>query len=253
MSDQLDPRQSRPVEKELNQSKLDDLKLKPQDEETASAVEAFVKDMQGKVDAEPDPDLEVEAKTQDINIEPHQDFDFPSQSQQLINEAIPDTTKIEITEEDRVLYLKQTVSRSPIRMDILLFGGAMRVSIRSRTSHEQMRVQDLLREAVKRGVIAEDDVTAIIGWTHFILAALMVERINGELMAEISLKPDDQDPDRVSKDWDIVYAVIKKNFIEAPIHWWNAVLSALQIFERKNAKLNSEVANQGFWTPRDSD
>ncbi len=165
---------------------------------------------------------------------------------QFLTEALVDEKKIEITAEEKDLFVKAMLTDAPFKLTVKLFGGKLVAEMRSRSHYEQKRIFDLVNLDLREGKIKETDLAMMVSRSQEYCAGLMIERWNGKLFSEIVLKPG------TSLEED---AKVMRQFyhdkVEAPgMLQWNAMLNAMRIFETKCAELSTMAANADFWTPR---
>lgn len=235
--------------REIADAKSDPLKFDPQDPTTAAAVQEFLADKTSEFQAEAPPGSAApEVKAPGVNLTPNAEFDSGDPKSTFISEALSPIDKIEISEEEKIIFLKAVLADVPVRLPVKLYGGRMTVEMRSRSAFEQKRVFDVLKLDEKEAVFDPGDMAMMITRTHYYLGALMIERINGELFSELTIPPGND----LAADAAKMRAAVDKLFLKMGNVKWTSILNALRIFEHKCAKLNSEAANEGFWNPQGS-
>lgn len=227
------------------------MKFNPQDEETAALVREFIEQKTGTAAAPITPtgdggEVEVPVESPKINLPPNQEFDGGDANQQFISEALAPVDRVSISDNEKELFLKAVLNDKPVRFPVSLYHGKMTIEVRSRSSHEQKRVFDILKQDQKDGLYDPADVAMMITRMHYYLGALMVERINGVVFSEMSLTPGTT----LDQDVKVMRAVVEKLFEPIGSIRWTSILNALRIFEHKCAKMNSEAANEVFWSPQ---
>lgn len=245
-----DPKSNIP--KEIAGAKSTDLKFSPSDPATAELVKEFIAQKADETGVAPSAasipeteDHQAEIPTR-VNLPPNPEFEGGDPSQTAITEALISTDRIEISEAEKELFLKAVLNDAPVRLTVKLYHGKLSVEMRSRSSFEQKRVFDILKEDQKDGLFTEGDLAMMVTRMHYYLGALMIERINGELFSETQIpvgKTLDEDKTRMRE-------VVAKLFEGMSSIRWTSVLNALRIFEHKCARMNSEAANEGFWNPQ---
>lgn len=238
------------IPKEISGAKSTGLKFDPQDAATAELVKEFMAEKSAESEAPPDGDEarpEGEQITQpQVEITPNQEFDGGDTNQQFISEALAPINRVEITEAEKVLFLKAVLNDAPVKFPVTLYNGQMTVDVRSRSSYEQKRVFDILKLDQQEGLYEQADVAMMITRMHYYLGVLMVERINGTLFSELKLMPGTS----IEQDTKVMREAASKLFEGMSSIRWTSILNALRIFEHKCAKMNSEALNEGFWTPQ---
>ena len=181
-----------------------------------------------------------------VEIQPNADFNMPNPYDTMLTEALVDTQKVDVTDEEKALFVKALLNDVPFRLVIPLMNGQFNISLRSRTAHEQRCIFDVLDKDTTDGLIKKDDVAYYISLSHKYCMALMVERINGQLFSEASIGPEAT----VAQAQEILHAAIKPKITPLQGIKLTAIQNAMRIFESKCAKLGTEAANQDFWKPR---
>lgn len=235
------------IQKELAGAANVPLKFSPADPAVAEAVKQFM----GEKTAELTPEAQAaqeqsETQSPKVSLPPNQEFDNGDPVGNYITEALTSLDKTEITGTDRELFLKAVLTDTPIRMTVSLYNGKFALEARSRSTFEQKRVFDVLKLDQKEKLIEDGDLAAIATRMHYYLAALMVERINGVLVSELTLAPGKPLEEDAAK----LRAAADKLFETMTSLRWTSILNALRIFEHKCARMNSEAANGDFWNPQ---
>jgi hypothetical protein len=234
--------------KDLQDSKSTPLNIDPTDPTTAKLVKEFVAQKEG----EEAPPLEINeegATTKPrVNIPPDRTFDGGDETQAIISEAFVPTKDIACTDMEKELFLKAVLTDSPIRLPIMFYNGKLKIEIRSRTVHEQRRCFDAVEMDKKDGLFGAEDLAMAVTRLHYYLAALMVERYDGQLFSELTIPTGNPVTDDVQKMRKFVTEKLEgMNQLK-----WSTILNALRIFEHKCSRLNTEAANEDFWKPHGS-
>lgn len=203
----------------------------------AAKVSAFI-DAAGGVAAD--------TKKEKVEIQPNTDFNMPNPYDTMLTEALVDTQKVEVSEEEKSLFVKALLNDEPLRLTIPLMDGAIKIDLRSRTAHEQRCIIDVLDKDTTDGIIKKEDIAYYIMRSHQYCMALMVERINGKLFSETKIAHDAT----VADAQKLLHEAIKPKIVPLQGIKLTAIQNALRIFETKCAKLGTEAANQDFWKPR---
>lgn len=242
------------IPKEIAGAKSSDLKFSPTDPATAELVKEFIAQKAGETGEAPpavespeagDPQNPEQPPTK-INLPPNQEFEGGDPNQQFITEALSPMDRIEISDAEKELFLKAVLCDEPVRLVVKLYNGKMPIELRSRSSFEQKRVFDILKEDLKDGLYQDGDLAMMVTRMHYYLGALMIERINGELFSELKLTPGN----KIDEDKKTMRDAVDKLFEGMGTIRWTSILNALRIFEHKCARMNSEAANEGFWKPQ---
>lgn len=173
-------------------------------------------------------------------------FSEPSPEEQAVITALVDVRAVQVTEDDKELYLKALLCDKPVELEISLYGGKLKLLFRSRSMHEQRRVLDVLHLDQEENVIPNNDPALLFTRLQQYLAAVMLRRINGDLFSELDLKPG-RDLKADATDLRKVFADKLENM---PHIRWTAILNGLRIFEEKCRQLSEHCVNEDFWSPR---
>ena len=192
-----------------------------------------------------------------VEVKPNGDFVAPNPYDSVLTEALVETKAVDVTEEEKMLFVKALLNDVPITLSIKLFSDQFVVQLRSRSFHEQRRIFDVLYRDERDGQFTLPaselepskpslDVAAYVTRQQQYCIALMVQRINGAVFSDLQIPVNDKLED--------TQAALHKMVAEKvePITGirWTAIMNALRIFEVKCAKLGTEAANQDFWKPR---
>lgn len=236
---------------ELSGSPSADLRVSPQDPETAKAVNEFLQQKSAESGGVPMPEGSqppIEEKPTEVAANP--EFDAVSPQDATISDAMATNQDVTVTDIEREVFIKCVLNDQPVKLAIELYNGRFKVEIRSRSTFEQKRVFDVLELDRKETVITPDNVAEMVSRMQYYMAALMVERINGEVFSELRLEPGSGDAAAHAK---LLRAQVQKTMEKMVGVRWNSILTALRLFENKCAKMNTEALNEGFWKPRGSE
>lgn len=226
------------------------LQFKPVDDKTADAVRAFMRDHHAAAPeaaaAAPQPAAPGAAATQvtEHALPSNSEFDQPNQAAQMSSGYV-DTRLMTVTDAEKRIYVKCLVNDAPFTLELELFGGALKVEMRTRTLEQQQRINDLLSmEFSQKKEINADDIAMAAKRTEHYLLAVMVQRLNGVSFAA---------PDILNGTLDTVQ-VAMRNFFKTKLETMHvpkmtALVNAIRIFESKSARLASEAKNESFWQP----
>lgn len=255
---------TRPTLEDLKQSKPTDLVLEPQDPETAARIAAFLKAKGGEAGAEPVPTPqpgqpapegeEAAPAKERINIPPNPEFEYPDPNQQFIANSMVPLGQVKVTDEDKETYLRAVLNDEPFVLNVSLYGGRLKVAIRSRSTYEQKRVFDILKKDQDDGICPPDDPSVTITRMHQYLALLMVQRVNGVLWSELELQPGKS----LTEHAELMRAAVTEKFetVGKQRQHGNqqvnstSIFNACRIFEHKCGVLSTEAANDDFWRPQ---
>lgn len=202
-------------------------------------VEAFMSE-----NKQPAPATEESARR---TISPDLSFVQPSPSDLAATEALINDQDPDITDEEKTVFLKALLNDQLVHLPISLFGGQIRVEIRSRYNYEHKLIFDLLREDMETGQLPKGDVDLFVNRMQCYFMGLMIERVNGEIFSAL-ITPSARDSDMKAT------AAALRALVEAkcnmPAIRWTALLNAMRLFESKCAKLSTMAVNEDFWKPR---
>jgi hypothetical protein len=190
-----------------------------------------------------------------IQVPPNTDFDIPNPNDAMLTEALVSTEKITVTDIEKSLFVKALLNDEPVRFQVELLGGKLKVEMRSRTLHEQRRIFDVLNKDQSDGTIppvqidgkAAPDLAYQITRLNQYCMAFMIERVNGELFSDLKLTKDCSVDDAQTK----LHALVNEKIEGINGIRWSALLNAMRIFETKCAKMSTEANSEDFWKPRE--
>lgn len=226
--------QTPPVEQPPKKAVIE-AKFNPNDPKLVAATQQFID--------------ETNANTlgkQQVEVQPNRDLDTPNPNDTMLTEALIDTSKVDVNETERALFVKSLLNDQPFTLTIELYNGQLQVEIRSRTVHEQRRIFDVLNLDRKDKVYDPEDMAYTITRLQQSCLVLMVRRINGQLFSEAAI-PDTASVEEARK---VLHPALEKLSSMNQIRW-TGLLNAMRVFESKCAKLCTEAANPDFWKPRE--
>ena len=224
---------------EIKQSPHTKVQVHESDPAVIAGVQEFLAAHQGSESAE-------EEKKRTV-VQPDDELLAETPTQAFLKEAFVPVENIEVTEEEMRIYLKTLMTDEPTRFTVSLFNRQLKCEMRTRTTHEQRRVFDVLNYQVKQSQLESPEVNYAFYMTLLqqYFALLMVERINGNVFSELTL-PSDYGVEQCCKALCETHAkLFPMNNIR-----WAAILNAMRIFEAKCAKMSENAANEDFWKPR---
>ncbi len=212
------------------------------------AVQSFIQNKTAEVQGTQEhvPDQEpIEQKP--IEVPPSDDFAISPQ-EAAMSDALANDPSVTVTDYDKEVFLKAVLNDEPVRLKVVLYGGKFTLDLRSRTTHEQRRIFDVLEMDRKDGIIPPDNIALMVTRMQQYFAVLMIERVNGLLFSDLTIEPGQKLEDDAFRLRDTVTRLMEKMVGVR----WNSMLSALRYFESKCARLNTEALNEGFWKPQGS-
>lgn len=216
--------------------------FKPADPVTAAAVKAFTS---SKTEA-PQPATEVPEEQRPISFGAETEFDNPNQAT-LMSSGFVDTRLMEVTLDEKITYLKCMANEVPFELEINLFNGVFKVTLRTRTMLQQQRINDLISlefEQQHKGAITGGEVALCAKRTNQYLLIVMVRSINGKSFGG---------PDLTAGTLEEAQAAALE-FINAKLETMHvtrdtALTNAIRIFESKSAMCATKAADGSFWPP----
>lgn len=245
------------IPSELHKAPARELKVQPQDPETVAAVNEFIQQKAAETSGVPRPINSSPApedpnqppiEQRPIEVPPNTEFARINPQDVSVSNALAIDHELKLTDMERETFLKAVLNDEPVRLSVSLYNKQFQVELRSRTTFEQRRVFDVLDMDREEGVIAADNVALMVTRMQHYLAVLMVERINNVLFSELKL---DAAKDLATHAKQLRDKVAEKAEAMIGVRW-NSILTALQVFENKCAKMNTEALNEDFWKPQGS-
>lgn len=195
----------------------------------------------------------IEAKAK-VEIPPNDDFNMPNPNDVMLTEALVATEKLDISDLEKQKFVKALLNNEPVKFSVTLFGGQLKVELRSRSLYEQQRIFDVLNKDRNDGTIPLvpengkmiPDLASEVTRMHKYCMAIMIQRVNGDLFSELEL-PDTDSVEEAQKKLHLA--------LEGPVKHiqgvrWTGLMNAMRIFETKCAKMSTEANNEDFWKPR---
>lgn len=173
-------------------------------------------------------------------------FSEPNPEEQAVQSALIDLRSVKVTDEDKDLFMKALLCDEPVTLKIILYGGRVNLTFRSRTMHEQRRVLDTLHLDQKAGTVADNDPALVFTRLQQYFASLMLRTFNDEPFSDLNLKPGKP----VEEDAEALRKVFTEKFEGGGHIRWLAILNGLRTFEEKCRQLSENCANEDFWKPQ---
>ena len=167
----------------------------------------------------------------------------PSSVDSIMREALASQDQIEVTEKDKIAYLKAVLNDKPVILDVNLCMGKLSVDIRSRTAWEQTCLYAAVKEDQDKGIVT--DLASVIIQLQKYGCALMVQSVNNTPFSTLELNIEDGLEACITKLRDQ-----KNKTVEVlSIPKWSLMLNALRVYETKLSQLGTECLNENFWEP----
>lgn len=164
----------------------------------------------------------------------------------FVREALVPVDNIEVTDEEKRIYLKSLLTDTLTRFPIKMYGGEITYSLRSRSVFEQRRTLDILDWQMRNDELLKNNVAKQFDLIQQYFALIMVERINDKLFSELKL----EEGYSIEEDYAKLEKTAKIAFSKMNNVIWTAMLNSMRMFEAKCAKLAENAVNEDFWKPR---
>lgn len=226
---------------EIKKSKSVPVQVHPNDPEVTAALQDFLNANQAPGGASSN-------EKERVSIQPDDQLLTETPNEAYLKDALIPVQNIDVTEEEKRIFLKTLVLDEPARFAISLFNGEFVCGMRTRTTYEQQRVFDVLNFQVVQKKLEGPEVNYALYMTILqqYFSLLMVEHINKRLFSELTLKPGKS----VEEHSAILEAERAKIFNTTNNVRWTAIINAMRVFEAKCAKMSENAANEDFWKPR---
>lgn len=158
---------------------------------------------------------------------------------------LPNLGKIEVTDMEKTLYLKSVDNDAAVTCEITLPMGPTKVEIRTRSVFEERAVLSALDTAA---YIRKEfnDPAAVATRAQQLMGAVQLLAVNDKPLPLLDLAPAKGDILEAAKLIE-EHAAKVINSMTGPR--WNALLTALRIFEVKIKLCNDNANNETFWKP----
>jgi hypothetical protein len=239
---------AKPTFNDVTASESKPLAYQPQDEATAAKVKEFIATHateEGAAPAAPG----VPAPAAPVDLPPSPEL-AETQSEAFYSEALRNIENVTVDDKEKELFIKAILNDDHFRLTLPMYGGKLQVELRSRSHYEQRRVLDTVRLDQKEGEFpADGDITYHFDYVQKYCTVLMVERVNGVVFSDLILKAGGT----VAEDAAVLRKAVKEKIEGLPNIYWNSILNAMRMFDRKCAIMNSRAADESFWKPRASE
>lgn len=205
-----------------------------------------------KADLFPDPvqpdAVEQEQVRETLSMDPTFDPSNPSQQNTMWwTMELPALGLVEVTEAEKVLFLKAVLNDQPVTLDIKFSNTDLKATFRSRSVFEQKIIFQTLKmmaNTEELGATATD-ADEYISYAQFFAVAIGLQEYNGKVMPRLTLSPE-KTPLENSK---ALLEHAQKNIIPMNNVLWGVLLQAARIFEIKIKLCGENVHNETFWEP----
>jgi hypothetical protein len=193
---------------------------------------------------------EEEKQKERVQVPADQTVGAPGPDAEFMNEALVPVDNIEITEEEKRIYLKSLLSDELTRFPISLYEGKIVYSLRTRSMFEQRRILDVINDRIMGDTPKDPSLSKNMPGQFDMLqrysALVMVERINGVMFSDLTLTPGPS----LDEHYEILEAASVKRLSKMNTVCWTSILNAMRRFESKCVKLAENAVNEDFWKPR---
>jgi hypothetical protein len=163
---------------------------------------------------------------------------------------VPNMGEVEVSENEKSLFLKQFLNEEPIRWSIDLNNPKIKFEgdFKSRNTYETDVIFKVLDQDIKDEAVCSQ--SQYMTMMQYYCASLQLEKLNGDRLPLNTLDPKRDSVDTAKK---ILRENVKSVFYEMSDVRWMAILSLLRQFEAKLAICTANMLNEDFWNPADSD
>jgi len=152
---------------------------------------------------------------------------------------------IEVTEEDKRLYLKALLNDTELSLVISLFNDKFTVKVKARSDFTQHLIVKVLdAKAVEEN---ESNMLIINNWIQSYAMAVMVVSINDKEFPVLDFKPGVT----VAEAKKLLDTAVEERFTNLGFKY-DIILRALHLFEVKKTKMQDACLNANFWMTVDS-
>lgn len=223
----------------LKKSPVTKVEVHESDPDVVAGVKEFLAAHQVSIEAE-------EKEQQRIQVQPDNVIGTPGPDAEFMNEALVPVDNIEITEEEKRIYLKSLLSDTLTRFRISLYNGQLNYDLRSRSMFEQRRVLDVINWRITQDELLKGNLAKQFDMLQQYCALLMVERINDIQFSDLKL----EEGKTLEEHYKILWHAADKSFSKMNSVCWTSILNAMRRFESKCVKLAENAVNEDFWKPR---
>lgn len=149
-----------------------------------------------------------------------------------------------ITPEEKRTFVDALVSNSRWIHESSIFGGKIKVTLRSRTRAETDALYAYIRHELSRG---DESLSLLQGDMAFILLVAHVAELNGTKFPEMKAPLTYTEEGGLEKEPGWIEDL--QNWKKRPIGITDALINRIQLFEYKYWAMVSEASNSNFWTP----
>lgn len=164
-----------------------------------------------------------------------------------INAEVYTKEELEISPEEKDAFVESMLTGGRHYQTYTIFGGRIKVVIRSRTVTETQAMYAYMRHTLTKDAAG---LATLEGDMSYILLAAQIEEINGTKYPEM------QEPltfvEKDGKEQEPGWLACLKTWKAKPEGLTNALINRIQLFEYKYWTMVSEASNRNFWTPETS-
>ena len=155
--------------------------------------------------------------------------------------------ELTITAEEKNAFVESMLTGSRHYQTYTIFGGRVKVTVRSRTVPETQAMYAYMRHALTKDA---SGLATLEGDMSYILLAAQIEEINGTKYPEMKepLTFTENDGTEEEPGW----MSCLKSWKSKPEGLTDALINRVQLFEYKYWTMVSEASNKNFWNPESS-
>jgi len=193
---------------------------------------------------EPGPLRETPARINTGAPSPHTDLELPSMGNEVTwSYEDPVLKEVEVTDEDKALYLKAALNDRTVELPIRLLNDTMTVVCRSLSNFEYEVVFRAIHKAQEAGLITAE--AQQISYIQWFCSCMQVVSVNGSQLNP----PRFQSSADINECAEAVMESHRQRYRDMDAVRWALSLTAARVFECKLKVCNDNLANLDFWLP----
>lgn len=164
-----------------------------------------------------------------------------------INSEAYTEEELEIRPDEKDAFVESLLTGSRHYQTYTIFGGRIKVTIRSRTIAETQAMYAYMRHTLTKDA---SGLATLEGDMSYLLLAAQIDELNGTKYPEM------QEPltfiEKDGKEYEPGWLGCLNTWKAKPEGLTNALINRVQLFEYKYWTMVSEASNRNFWTPETS-
>lgn len=231
-----------------------------QDDAKVKAVEAAPKRSKrsAKKKKQPEPKEEAPAAPAEQKAETPENYHAVFKAEPVFDDEPKHTTNfdfmlngdhIQVTEDDKKLYIKAILHDVPLELDIRLAGSIV-VTCRAITPYERELATNAVIRYYKAENLKDINEMFLMDYVRRYLMAMQITKLNGVPTSYLSF---DSHNETRTEHLDTLAFEGKKIADNYNMAKYNLFVKAINIFENKLARLNTAASKLDFWEPGGTD